>query len=476
LQRGGQFEKIVSKARRFSLTRLLALRHHQSVFPISASSPVTFSATLPAHCDTVVVGGGIIGVMTAWNLAQAGQRVVLCEKGRIAGEQSSRNWGWVRCQGRDPAELPIAMESNRIWQGLSKECGEDLGFRQTGVLYIANSSKDMASFEVWMQFAKMHQLDTRLLSRSGLAALIPANKANWTGGLITPSDGRAEPWIATPALARHAERLGVIISENCAVRSLDLQAGNIAGVVTEQGRIGCDQVVVAGGAWSSLFLARHGAEVPQLSVRATVAATVELPQVFEGQAADGHFAFRRRADGGYSLALGSYHELFVGPDSLRRFPKYWPQLKANPFGTSLKPFAPHDFPDAWLTSRRWSEDEVSPFERMRVLDPSPNSWAVQKIRNHFAAAFPQIGKPQIKKAWAGMIDTMPDVVPVVDRVPHIPGLVVATGMSGHGFGIGPAFGRIVSDMVLGRPTGHDLARFRYSRFTDGSPVKLGPSL
>lgn len=446
------------------------------MFPISQSSPVQFTAPLPGQCDTLIIGGGVIGVMTAWHLAKAGQTVVLCEKGRVAGEQSSRNWGWVRCQGRDPAELPIAMEANRIWQGLAKECGEDLGFRQTGVLYLANTEKDLAGFEEWLEFAKAHQLDTRMLSRRELTAMMPAARADWPGALWTASDGRAEPWIAVPALARHAARMGVTIIENCAVRALDVEAGRIAGVVTEMGKVRCDQVVVAGGAWSSLFLRRHGIEIPQLSVRATVAATEPLPEVFAGQAADNHFAFRRRADGGYSLALGAFHELFVGPDAFRRLPKFLPQLKQHPFGTSYKPFAPKDYPDAWFTRRNWADHEVSPFEHMRVLNPTPNASAVARMQKHFAAAFPQIGRPPIRTAWAGMIDTMPDVVPVVDRVPSLSGLVVATGMSGHGFGIGPAFGRIVADLVTGKPAMHDLTRFRFSRFTDGTPIELGPSL
>jgi glycine/D-amino acid oxidase-like deaminating enzyme len=446
------------------------------MFPISVSSPVQFTAVLPARADTVVIGGGIIGVMTAWNLANAGQRVVLCEKGRVAGEQSSRNWGWVRCQGRDPAELPIAMEANRIWQGLARECGEDLGFAQTGALYLANSQKDLAGFETWMQFATMHQLGTKMLSRTELAAMMPEARADWPGGMWTASDGRAEPWIAVPALARHAVRLGATIMEDCAVRALDLAGGKVAGVITEHGRIACGHVVLAGGAWSSLFLRRHGVEIPQLSVRATVAATQPLPEVFTGQAADNHFAFRRRADSGYSLALGAFHELFVGPDAFRRLPKYLPQLKANPFGTSYKPFAPSGYPDAWFTRRNWAEHEVSPFEHMRVLNPAPSQWAVRQMQEKFVAAFPHVGRPPIKLAWAGMIDSMPDVVPIVDRVPSIDGLVLAAGMSGHGFGIGPAFGRIIADLVLDKPQAHDLKRFRFGRFIDGSKIELGPSL
>ncbi len=450
--------------------------HSLAMLPISMSNPPEFSNKPPAQCDVVIIGGGVIGVMTAWYLAKAGRKVVLCEKGRIAGEQSSRNWGWVRQQGRDPAELPIMMEANRIWQTLSKECGEDLGFKQTGVLYLANGVKDMASFEAWLEHAKQHQLDTKLLSRSEVSDLIPSHKADWPGGLSTPSDGRAEPWIAVPALARAAARMGVTLLEDCAVRTLDISGGKLAGVMTEKGRIACEQVVVAGGAWSSLFLRNHGISIPQLSVRATVAATEPMPEVFAGNAADNHFAFRRREDGGYSLALGSNHDFYVGPDSFRHLVSYFPQLKKDPFASSYRPFPPANFPDAWNTKRKWTGYEKSPFEQMRVLNPVPNMKYVVSMQDHFAAAFPHLGRPKIKTAWAGMIDTMPDVVPIIDQAPRISGLTIATGMCGHGFGIGPAIGRVVADLVMGKPTGHNLTRFRFSRFTDGSKLELGPSL
>ncbi|MDH5529818.1 MAG: FAD-binding oxidoreductase, partial [Paracoccaceae bacterium] len=99
-----------------------------------------------------------------------------------------------------------------------------------------------------------------------------------------------------------------------------------------------------------------------------------------------------------------------------------------------------------------------------------------KTRDLFAAAFPEIGRPEIASAWAGMIDTMPDVVPVIDHAAALPGLTIATGLSGHGFGIGPGVGRVVADLVMGHPVSHDLSRFRLSRFSDGSPIRLGPSL
>ena len=444
-------------------------------FPISEASPVRFAGGLPARADVVVVGGGVIGVMTAWFLRERGLSVVLCEKGRIAGEQSSRNWGWVRQQGRDPGELPIMVESLAIWKRLAAEMGDALGFRQTGVLYLAQTEAEIAGFEAWAEHARAHRLDTRLLAAGETLAMLNGASAPWQGGLFTASDARAEPWVAVPALAAVAEEKGVVIRESCAVRGLDLAAGKVAGVVTEARRVACDHVVVAAGAWSRLFLRQHGVHIPQLSVLASVAATEPMPEIFPGNAGDRDFAFRRNADGGLTIAPRARHDFHIGPDAFASFGVYMPVLKKDFRSTSFHFSAPDGYPDAWRTSRRWSLAEESPFERQRVLNPAPNMAMIAKVQDHFAAAFPALGRPKLKSAWAGMIDSLPDVVPVVDHAP-IKGLTIATGMSGHGFGIGPGMGRVVADLVTGRPTGHDLSRFRLSRFSDGSPIRPGPSL
>ena len=444
-------------------------------FPFTMAAPLEHRAALPARTDVVVVGGGIIGVMSAWELAKSGLRVVVLEKGRVGGEQSSRNWGWIRSQGRDAAELPIMAEATAMWQQMAADIPEDIGLRKIGVTYLAAQQGDIGRYEDWLPHARAHGLDSRILTAKQTADLIPQAAKRWAGALHTASDMKAEPWVALPALARAAARGGVQIIENCAVRMLDITAGRVTGVITEQGAIAAPQVVVAGGAWSNLFLRRNGITIPQLSVRATVAATAPLPQVFDGAAVDDRLAFRRRADGGYTLAPSGFHELFIGPDAFRAMRGYAKALLADPLGTKLKLAAPAGFPDAWGIRRRWAADEISPFERNRILNPAPNQAKLSQMATDFAARFPTVGDVKIKQAWAGMIDTMPDVVPVVDRAP-IDGVTIATGMCGHGFGIGPAFGRIVARIVRGDPTGYDMARFRFDRFTDGSKMVLGPNL
>ena len=429
----------------------------------------------PERADVVIIGAGVIGVMAALFLRRAGLDVVVLEKGRVAGEQSSRNWGWIRAQGRDWAELPIAMEARGLWAQIAADCGEDIGLRQTGVTYLARGEAELQRHLAWQSRAVEAGLDCRAMTTAEVAAMMPGAAVRWAGGITTPSDMRAEPGLAVPAVARLAVREGVRIVEGCAVRGLDLAAGRVAGVVTEAGRIRSGRVVVAGGAWSRLLMQRHGVRLPQLAVRSTVVATEALPEVFAGQATDARLAFRRRLDGGYTLASGGRNELYLGRDALASVRDYLPALRQEPLGTGYWPGAPSGYPDAWGTPRRWGDDAVSPFERCHVLDPAPNRRRVAAALARFGETFPGLGPVKARLAWAGMIDTMPDFVPVVDEVAAVPGLVLATGMSGHGFGIGPGFGQIIAGLVTGGAPGHDISRFRLARFAEG-PLQLGPTL
>ncbi|MDP2120855.1 MAG: FAD-binding oxidoreductase [Hoeflea sp.] len=446
--------------------------------PITAASPIRFSDPLPGEVDVVVIGGGVIGIMSALYLNRLGLSAFVVDKGRVAGEQSSRNWGWIRQLGRDEAELPVMMEASKLWEQLDRETGHRTGFRREGILYLSSTQKDLDSQAEWLDIGMRHQLDVRLLDGAGVAELVKTREGGkrWLGGLWSPTDARAEPWAAVPAVADLARSEGVGIRENCAARTLETAAGKLTGVHTEHGFVKAAQVVVAGGAWSSLLLRRHGVSIPQLMVRSTVARTAATAEVFAGNAADEELAFRRREDGGYSLAALGSHDLMIGPDAFRHFFTWLPVAVKSLGQTRFLPVSPKHYPDAWGTARRWSKDEESPFERCRVLDPEPEHRRLGAMRARFAARFPSIGEPGILDIWSGMIDAMPDVVPVVDRVPGLDGLIVATGMSGHGFGIGPGFGKAIAHLAAGRPTGHDLSRFRFSRFSDGSRLVPGPSL
>ena len=160
--------------------------------------------TMITNADVIVIGGGIVGSAAAYYLAKRDARVILVEKGNIADEQSSRAWGFVRMQGRDPSELPLMVAGNRLWQGLSEELSADIEWVQGGNLGLAGDEARMEQYRGWLPLAKEFGLDTRLLSRAEVQQLVPALQGPFVGGMYTASDGHAEPRKATIAFARGA--------------------------------------------------------------------------------------------------------------------------------------------------------------------------------------------------------------------------------------------------------------------------------
>jgi glycine/D-amino acid oxidase-like deaminating enzyme len=428
---------------------------------------------LPEAADVAIIGGGIVGCSAAWFLAQAGVSVALFEKGRIAGEQSGRNWGWVRQQCRSPVELPLMMESLAIWKELPARLGEDVGFRQGGTLYLAEDEEQLAELAEWLAVARQHGLDTRVIAGRELAEVFAAG-GRYAGALYTASDGRAEPSRAGRAIARGAARAGARVVSRCAVRGIETAAGRVSAVVTEHGRIATRAVVCAAGAWTRLFCGSLGIRVPQLQVVNTVARLGPAPKLLEGQAWSDAVAIRRRADGGYTVAHGhsSVHPLV--PASLREAAKFLPAFRASP--ESIRFTLGGDFFRALATPSRWALDQASPFERERVLDPAPAARELREMRAALDARLPEIAGAPFVETWAGMIEASPDVLPIVAPVTSIGDFYVASGFSGHGFGIGPGAGRLIADMVRGAADPDALRGFRLERFFDGSPIVPGPAI
>src|SRR5436189_5937474 len=141
--------------------------------------------------DVVVVGAGIVGCATAYFLARRGARVVVLERGPAPGEQSRKTWGFVGQQGRDPLEMPLVMEANRLWRGLQRELGADIEWVQGGNLALAADDTRMARLETWLPVAREFGLETRLLRARELDAVVPASRAAGSAACTRP--GTATP-------------------------------------------------------------------------------------------------------------------------------------------------------------------------------------------------------------------------------------------------------------------------------------------
>jgi glycine/D-amino acid oxidase-like deaminating enzyme len=434
--------------------------------------PVATDAEMPARADIVVIGGGIIGASAALTLAERGVSVTLCEKGRIAGEQSSRNWGWCRKMGRDPRELPLIIESLRLWEGMNARVEGETGFRTCGIMYLADSEAELAKLAAWLDHARQYQLDTRLIDGAEVARLLPGSAKAWAGALFTPSDGKAEPQKAVPAIVAAARRQGAVVVEGCAARGIETAGGRVAAVVTEQGRIACQSVILAGGAWSRLFCGNLGIDLPQLKVLGSVMRTERLDGGPEISASGDLFGYRKRLDGGYTVATLGVRTIDLVPDSFRLLPQYLPSIRLH--WKKLRLRAGRPFAVEWRRPRRWALDAPSPFEAVRVLDPAADPYVLERARRSMAAAFPAFRDVRVADSWGGMIDVMPDAIPVISAVERLPGFFIATGFSGHGFGIGPAAGRLAADLASGAPPLVDPAPFRLSRFIDGSRSRPHP--
>lgn len=432
--------------------------------------PVQGDEVLPRKVDVVVIGGGIIGTSTALELAERGIKVALCEKGFIGHEQSSRNWGWVRISRRDPREVPLMAEALRIWDTLDQRTRRDTGFTRSGIMFTYEKEAELQNHQEWCNNLQGYQIPYHVLSGDDIAARYPKAQLDIKGAVFTPADGRAEPQKVAPAIAEAAREHGAHILTQCAVRGIETAGGRICSVITERGKIVCDSVVLAGGAWSSLFSSRFGISLPQLKVLNSVLRTKPIEGGPDETIWTRGFAVRKRQDGGYTIASGFANIVDIVPDSFRHAFKFLPAFKQERRALSLR-FGKRFFEELAF-KRNWKLDEPSPFEQIRVLDPAPSQKIINAAMKVAADAFPAFKQAEIAQKWGGYIDATPDALPVIDSVDSIPGFYIATGFSGHGFGIGPAAGRLMADIITGHTPVVDKFNFRLARFSDGTKLKL----
>jgi glycine/D-amino acid oxidase-like deaminating enzyme len=385
------------------------------------------------------------------------------EKGDVADEQSGRNWGWIRQQGRNPREIALAMLSLKTWAELAPELGEDTGWIQEGSLRLAYTEQTMDKFERWTRTARDLGLETHVLSRKEVKNLAPLLEGPYLGGAFTPSDGQMEPRNATVAMAKAAEKSGATLCTHCAVEGIEVANGHVKGVLTDKGPISASIVVCAAGAWSSRVGRMAGLDLPQRMVRATVARTRPVKPVTRTLVWGDGVAIRQRRDGSINIAGGG-GDYDVTLEALRHFWTFLPNFWRNRRNVRLNLGM-----ELWRDIERampWSQARSHPFAHSVGVAPAANLKAVERTRQTLLKLLPSLGHVGLEEVWAGIIDATPDAVPVLGEAPTLRGFIFATGFSGHGFALGPGAGRVLSELIVDRRPSLDLHPLRYSRFRE----------
>ena len=416
------------------------------------------SDALPHRADAVVVGGGIVGLTAAYELAEQGLEVCLLDKSAAGSAQSTRNWGFIRQQGRSVEELPLMIEANRMWLALEARLGCDMDWVQGGNLRLTDSPDRAEDYHRWIDTARSFGLDSRVVRAEEVEQIMPGFAGRYLMAIFTPSDGQVNPVKAVAGYVRALRALGVEIYENYRATAIVTAAHRVVGVLTDDGFIGTSNVVLAAGAGSKALLRSVGLEVPFHFVGQTVALTTAVPKLTDACVWTGEIGFRQARSGGIVLSSGGRGDVKVDIDSLasllsprqlsQALPMYWKNRE-------YFRIRPREVIGA-LRSRR----KRGLFEN--VARYSDVAHSLETLSRYF----PEL-RCDVTMAWAGTIDGTPDALPVLDAVDQPSGLVVATGMSGHGFGIAPAVGRIVADLVTRGSSSHDLRPFRLQRFRDG---------
>ncbi|MCW1873326.1 FAD-binding oxidoreductase [Erwinia sp. INIA-01] len=439
-----------------------------SASQIPRAQAVSTQADLPAEADVVVIGGGIAGISTALFLNEKKLNVVVLEKGVVAGEQSSRAFGWVYSNHWDLGKYELANQSKRIWSGFASRFDTDVGFRASGNYVMMHTDEEISAAEEWLKHARARdpQCDARIVSGAAMNAVIAGAGDKYKAMLYQASDGTAEPVWSVSRIAEGAMREGVKIVAPCAARTIEYAAGRVAGVHTEQGFIKCQNVVLAGGAWSALFAENAGYHLPQLSIDSSMMRISSAEGTLPGAGYGPDFVWRQMANGETSIGV-MQHIAPVTKASFKYLTDFFPSLRYS--SDLLKITFTRDFFHSLNMKSRWSAQDITPFEEIRMLSGQVDHAATQEALANLRRAWPAYQQTTVKEQWAGIIDASPDSTPYISAVANRNDIYVITGFSGNGLTTGPAAGQMLAQLIAGDQTTCNPHIYRFNRFSDGSP-------
>lgn len=365
--------------------------------------------------SVIIIGGGISGAATAWELARNGISVTLLEKGELASMASGWTLAGVRQSGRHPAELPLAESAVRRWEGLAEELGVDVEYRQQGNLRLALTDTDVPIIKQVVADGNAAGIDmTWLDGPEAVREIAPALTSDLAGASFCATDGHANPTKTVHAFADAARQAGADIRTGVEVTGIEVAHGRVTGVRTADEVLSTDRVIVAAGVYAPWLLAPLGIRVPmQVVLVSAIQTEVREPMLAQVLGIPtGGFAGRQQADGRFRLT-----------------------------GSSVP----------WNESHQTAENVMPPLSQLADII----TWTSRLI--------PSLGNVRAARIWSGLIDKTPDALPVIEVTPEVDGLVIATGFSGHGFCLGPVTGEILADLAVEGTTRHPVAPFARAR-------------
>jgi sarcosine oxidase subunit beta len=367
--------------------------------------------------DVVVIGAGISGAASAYELAASALSVLLLDRYGPAAMASGWTLAGVRQSGRHPAELPLARAAVAQWGELSERLGADVRYRRRGNLRLARTEAEVPVIERLVAEQSAAGLDLVLLRGAELREAAPAVSPDVLAASLCPTDGHADPLLAVQAFIDASVRAGAETRWGEQAFAIETEHGRVTGVRTDRGVIPTGHVVLAAGLFGNALLEPLGAAVPIEARTVSVMRSAPMPPMLEQVigVANADCAGRQEAGGRFRATTGG---------------------------------------------QPW-DGRMERGERPAIR---PDAGSLGAIVERFGGVIPAFRGAPIEAVWAGLIDMTPDALPVLDRVPGADGLVVAMGFSGHGFCLGPVTGQVVSALVRGEEAGFDLAPFRLARF------------
>ncbi|MFB6068734.1 MAG: NAD(P)/FAD-dependent oxidoreductase [Halobacterium sp.] len=375
--------------------------------------------------NVVVVGGGIVGLSSAYYLADRGADVVLCEQGALGNQSTARSAGGIRCQFSTAVNVDLSLASRDVWDDFEAEFGVDIAYRRPGYLFLARDDATADQFRADVAMQRDRGVDTEYLDPADAREHCPGLRdERFVAATYHAEDGFADPNLAVQGYSQAARDAGAELRTNTAVTDVRTDADRVVGVNTEDGRVDADFVVNAAGAWAARLAELAGVDLPIEPHRRQVAVVDPTEPVPESVPLtidlDTGSYFRPERDG---AALVGGH--FGGDD---------PAVDPDAYSQSMDV-------DWAATAVEHAADYTSYFD----------------------------GDSRIKRGWAGLYAVTPDHHPVIEET--VPGFVTAAGFSGHGFQHAPATGQLVAELCLdGDASLVDVDALTSDRFEDGAEL------